>query len=53
MIILKFIHKIIRWIPLSLIALCLKALQAALGWAFIAPFVKGDGHLPYPPRSLF
>jgi len=53
MIILHLIHKALYWLPLAVIALCLKAFQVLLGWAFIAPFVKSDGNLPYPLRYIF
>lgn len=53
MIILKLIHKLIWWLPLATLSVFFKLIQVCLGWLLIAPFVKSDGHLPYPLRYIF
>ena len=54
MIILHLIHKILLWLfILAPIAIVLKLFQFTLGWLFIAPFVKSDGNLPEPLKTLF
>jgi hypothetical protein len=54
MTLLHLISKALYWLFILVpVTLFLKTFQVLLGWAFIAPFVKADGHLPYPLRSLF
>ena len=44
---------IFSYLTLSIIQVFLMLYSALTGWITIAPFVKSDGHLPYPLRYLF
>lgn len=44
---------ILRYLTIAIIQIALMLYSALTGWITIAPFIKSDGHLPYPLRYLF
>jgi hypothetical protein len=55
MIFLKLLHKLVWWVPISIIAIILKVVSFFLGWLLIAPSIwfGKDGNYPQPWKTIF